>query len=415
MKHLKLSIMIFLLQTAVCGQDSLNCRLLTTTDLVSPYALEVKDNFAFTGAQKFSILNISDIYNPILVYDDVLPNNFISAIDINGDYGYLGGDYEFFILDLSSYESPVVLSHLIMNEVIEDLIVDNNIAYLGTLKKALLVFDVSDPQNPYEIARIDENIDDVWGLDLHDSLLFAASEDTGVKVFDISVPSNPIELATLNMPYGNSASKVKYKDNIVYYASPHLASFDISDINNPQLLDILEGTGGYAIDIEGNYAYCTGLNKLTVVDISNPADLKVAGYYPLPSPGFDVFVKNKIAHVASDGIYFIQFDEPTFVNEANNNLNEFFLSQNYPNPFNPITTINYQIPELSFVTIKFYDVLGSEIITLVNEEKPAGSYEVEFGGTALPSGIYFYRLQAGSPSAGSGQSFVETKKMVLMK
>jgi len=85
----------------------------------------------------------------------------------------------------------------------------------------------------------------------------------------------------------------------------------------------------------------------------------------------------------------------------------FLLSQNFPNPFNPITTIKYQIPEISFVTLKVYDVLGSEVVTLVNEEKNIGSYEVEFNGISLPSGIYFYRLQAGS--------FVETKKMVLMK
>jgi hypothetical protein len=83
------------------------------------------------------------------------------------------------------------------------------------------------------------------------------------------------------------------------------------------------------------------------------------------------------------------------------------LSHNHPNPFNPITTIKYQIPDLSFVSLKIYDILGNEITTLVNEEKPAGTYEVEFAGTGLPSGIYFYQLRAGS--------FVEIKKMVLMK
>ena len=86
---------------------------------------------------------------------------------------------------------------------------------------------------------------------------------------------------------------------------------------------------------------------------------------------------------------------------------EYILYQNFPNPFNPTTTIKYQIPEMSFVSLKVYDVLGNEIVTLINEEKPIGSYEVEFDGRGLSSGIYFYKLQAGS--------FVETKKMILLK
>ena len=89
----------------------------------------------------------------------------------------------------------------------------------------------------------------------------------------------------------------------------------------------------------------------------------------------------------------------------------FNLNQNYPNPFNPSTIINYQIPELSFVTLKVYDVLGNEIATLVSEELPAGEYEVEFNPASgirnLVSGIYFYQLKAGS--------FIQTKKMILMK
>jgi len=86
---------------------------------------------------------------------------------------------------------------------------------------------------------------------------------------------------------------------------------------------------------------------------------------------------------------------------------EFYLHQNYPNPFNPNTIINYALPENVNVELRVYDILGSEIATLVNEEKPPGNYEVEFNGTDLTSGIYFYRLKAGS--------FIETKKMVLMK
>jgi hypothetical protein len=88
-------------------------------------------------------------------------------------------------------------------------------------------------------------------------------------------------------------------------------------------------------------------------------------------------------------------------------LQDYSLSNAYPNPFNPATTINYSVPEVSFISLKVFDVLGNEVATLVNEEKSSGSYKVEFNASTLPSGIYFYILQAGS--------FVSTKKMVLMK
>jgi hypothetical protein len=105
-------------------------------------------------------------------------------------------------------------------------------------------------------------------------------------------------------------------------------------------------------------------------------------------------------------IYFI-YQSGSYVEVDVNIINNYLLRHNYPNPFNPTTKIKYQIPQLSFVTLKIYDVLGSEVALLVQGEKSLGSYQVEFNATGLPSGVYFYRLQAGN--------FVETKKMVLMK
>ena len=78
--------------------------------------------------------------------------------------------------------------------------------------------------------------------------------------------------------------------------------------------------------------------------------------------------------------------------KKNHLLKSFTLEQNYPNPFNPSTVISYQLPVSSDVTLKVYDVLGNEVATLVNEEKSAGSYEVEFSADGLTSGIYFYKL-----------------------
>jgi len=132
---------------------------------------------------------------------------------------------------------------------------------------------------------------------------------------------------------------------------------------------------------------------LSDIDFSTP----IGGYVD----GFAVGQGGMI--LKREGISSVKQDE-TFITNYN-------LSQNYPNPFNPSTTIKYKIPEITFVTIKVYDVLGNEVATLVNEEKLAGSYEIEFqstmGSRQLASGIYYYQLMAGD--------YVETKKMILLK
>ena len=94
------------------------------------------------------------------------------------------------------------------------------------------------------------------------------------------------------------------------------------------------------------------------------------------------------------------------INEFNKKLS-YKLRQNYPNPFNPVTTIEFEIPEREFVSLKVYDVRGSEVANLVDGEKSAGSYKVRFNAYKLSTGIYFYRLQAGS--------YVDVKKLLLLR
>jgi hypothetical protein len=111
--------------------------------------------------------------------------------------------------------------------------------------------------------------------------------------------------------------------------------------------------------------------------------------------------------VAPDGFYKFMVENSVTDITDKSQPEAFYLYQNYPNPFNPSTKIGFQISDFGFVTLKVYDVLGNEVASLVDDEKPAGTYEVEFNATGLSSGIYFYKLQAGS--------FIETKKMVLIK
>jgi len=93
----------------------------------------------------------------------------------------------------------------------------------------------------------------------------------------------------------------------------------------------------------------------------------------------------------------------------------FFLAQNYPNPFNPTTTLQYQVPGTNHVSLKVYDILGKEVTTLVDENKPAGSYTVTFDASGLPSGVYYYHFEALAQPGTQGGTFMATKKLVLLK
>jgi len=110
-------------------------------------------------------------------------------------------------------------------------------------------------------------------------------------------------------------------------------------------------------------------------------------------------------------------DLPTGIENETNYHNGYQLNQNYPNPFNPSTTLSFVIGHSSFVSLIIYDVLGNEVITLVDEYKPAGNYEIEFNASSLPSGIYFYQLLVSALQSKDGrtENFVDVKKMILLK
>ncbi len=119
--------------------------------------------------------------------------------------------------------------------------------------------------------------------------------------------------------------------------------------------------------------------------------------------------------ITNYGVYYFDSDIITGIEDQKNERLPiaFKLGQNYPNPFNPTTKIKYSTPSSveshldAYVQLKVFDILGREITTLVNEKKQPGEYEVEFNASNLPSGVYFYQLQAGD--------FVQTKKMLLLK
>ncbi|MFZ1322577.1 MAG: T9SS type A sorting domain-containing protein [Ignavibacteria bacterium] len=195
--------------------------------------------------------------------------------------------------------------------------------------------------------------------------------------------------------------------------------------------DNIGGTGSSHGDITSDilsgysiYSWIRKTNDSTQIIIMNQYP-EMPGRYYVGNPLVPTFVNMSTKLVFDNTKYRIRilwekkingktaliesFRDQDLTSISNSNIipKEYSLSQNYPNPFNPMTVINYELRVTSNAKLKVFDVLGNEISTLVNEKQTAGSYSVTFDGSNFPSGVYFYKLDAGN--------FSETKRMILLK
>ncbi len=138
----------------------------------------------------------------------------------------------------------------------------------------------------------------------------------------------------------------------------------------------------------------------------------MAGTTPLPSGGvatISVRMKDKISSTRVTGEGFVnESDEQTLTTEDVRCVPAgYALDQNYPNPFNPFSTIAFRIPSRSFVSLTIHDMMGRDAATIVSEDLSAGNYRRQWNASVFPSGMYFYRLQAGA--------YTDTKRLILLK
>jgi len=176
-------------------------------------------------------------------------------------------------------------------------------------------------------------------------------------------------------------------------------SYDDDSGNNVYLYGFKTDNGNKLFDMKYNF----GVSSDFSIDIKNGAvtkDNRIA---------LVAWVSNNetgTEYKAYNYLTVFDLSSVTSINDETKNY-EFKLSQNYPNPFNPTTTINFSIPKQTDVSLKVYDVLGKEVAELVNKEMSTGSYKVDFDASNISSGIYFYKITAGS--------FVQSRKMILIK
>ena len=194
-------------------------------------------------------------------------------------------------------------------------------------------------------------------------------------IYDITDKNNINEIYSLTTDL-NLNKLIEYNNKLfLEYNNYNIAVYDLTLKNNPQKIGDLTfrlNDGINSLKIDSNY-----------ITISEGLDGTL---------GLDVFKYPYITNIKN-----YQSENPSI----------FRLCPNYPNPFNPSTTIKYSLPKAENITLKIYDILGRKVKTLVNEEKPAGNYSIEFNGKDMPSGVYFYQIRAGV--------FTETRKMLLLK
>jgi hypothetical protein len=301
------------------------------------------------------------------------------------------------------------------------------------------ILDLIDPINPVQTAYYSASgyIHDVY---VWNDTAYVSAAST-YDVVDVSNKSNPqlvSESAALPGIYAHSGWLTEDKRYFIATDEFNVRDLSVWDLQDRTTWDLIvpnwQMPGSSPIHnvfVLGNYAHISYYKDgYVVLDISDPTDPQFAGQYDTyPTSGGGTYngawgvypylpSGNIIISDMSTGLYVCGFIPPvTSVSSEITEPNSFSLEQNYPNPFNPSTKIKFTIPTSDnsllagvsggFITLKVYDILGSEIVTLVNEEKSAGTYEVNFSAENLPSGTYLARL------TGAGLS--RTIKMNLIK
>jgi len=410
--------------------------------------LAVYGDYAFGAAEGngIEIIDVSTPNQPKLL-KNINTSNSVFSIDVTRGFIYAAAYDSLIIFDISD-PSHLKKRGVYADEYVGSVSVQDILACITVSVNEIKLIDVSDPDNPYELGSFNMS----GNATIKNNFLYLAAKNNGLIIIDISDPSNPVQIGVFNNR--TNISQVIVKDNYAYTAGSSLQIIDISDVNDLQrvsyynkfpvskitmnnnyiyvaatyhgmrVIDISDpaapkSIGGidtrasvYDVSVAGDYVYVANNNfGVSVVDVSDLENLKEVGYYETGYNPYRVIASENLVYIADgqDGFYIIANDLINTLPENDNYSSQisYKLLQNYPNPFNPSTQISFRLPQQEHVTLEVYNTLGQNIETLLNKPMIAGNHLVEFNAKNLPSGIYFYRIEAGE--------FRQVKKMVLLR
>ena len=344
--------------------------------------------------------------------------NNVSSLFVSGDslfiyYPKLGNA---FILDISkfpiSYEGLIPVDRDSVNKIIfQDKHIDTLRAFYAASPSGFDVYSVSD-SNEVNLQASINILDQIFDFAVMDSLIVVSTNKSSIWVYRLYDNFQVEFRTTLGLPF--NAFKIQpFNNHLLVFSSYQLIMFDLTDPEKARVdTSINIPIPVYDCTITNDKLYTVGPFGIGAYDLSSgrPRLLNYGG-----RSGHIIAAYDHIAAI-SDGNSIHMYDlrgALTDYTPVDDNLpSAFYLSQNYPNPFNPSTTIEYTLPRRSRVNLSIYNILGQHVTTLVDEEKSAGQYSVEWHGRAgdgrwAASGIYLYRLMV--------DDYSESKKMILLK
>jgi hypothetical protein len=370
---------------------------------------------------KLKVIDIADVQHPHeLGYFETQWNSVGFAVV--GEIAYVVQSYDPVLqaVDVSNPASPSLLGSWSTPYSAERIAVYDHYAYVEAYDR-LYIVDISNPGEMQEAACYHPGWYGNSMFGIYDHYAFLQRGDQDLRVLDLSDPTAPTQIASYNL--NEYCLDMKGADGFLYVITlRHLWVFnatsfqDWSPLAVVELLDEDEWDWNWrGIDVQDQRVYLTNARGLSVYDVSDRTHPQLVGSFRTPGSACDVAALGNIAVVAdSSNLGFYDCTRAVLDARPMNPSNplSFALLANYPNPFNSSTRIQFQLATAEHVQLEVFNSVGQLVTTLMDGTRPAGSYEVAWNGTSssglsVASGLYIYRIQAGS--------FMDTKRMMLVR
>jgi hypothetical protein len=290
---------------------------------------------------------------------------------------------------------------------VSDIAVADGYAYCS-FANGLVIYDVSNVDSLELVTQM--YLPGRTGyLDVHDNYVFITRNTEGLKIIDITDRENPVITGSYE-----TSSSIYHIDVAGEYAyirenTSDLLILHISEPYNPTYVSYYYMYGSAEdVYVAGDYAYVAfsrqGYLILDISNVYNPVHV-----FNELTPGYcnNICASGENIFIADDYSFMILEFIQTNINEDNKLPDRYQLSQKYPNPFNASTTIKYELPSTTHVTIDIYDLLGRKVEMLIDGEQIAGIHHIVWQAEDVASGMYFYKITAGE--------YIETQQMILIK